>query len=150
MKPRRTSMPWRISDPLTSLEENNEEIPRKGNGRDMYIIRYGKTIHIQTGIKAAIGDFDVVAKDRAQRHWDSKHLRSLEPIPPDQVIVCNTTPLFIDCCCFKFLWAANALYTDYPATLNWNGLFQFEFSSKWLETTTTINLVSKRRVKSNP
>ena len=26
-------------------------------------------------------------------------------------------------CCFKFLWAANALYRDYPATFDWNGPF---------------------------
>ena len=29
------------------------------------------------------------------------------------------------CCCFKPLWAANALYQDNPATF-WNGPFQFE------------------------
>ena len=30
------------------------------------------------------------------------------------------------CCCLKFLWAANALYRNYPATSDWHGLFQLE------------------------
>ena len=32
----------------------------------------------------------------------------------------------IDWCCFKSLWAALALYRDYPATLYWNGPFQLK------------------------
>ena len=36
------------------------------------------------------------------------------------------------CCCFNSLWAANELYRDYPATLDWNGPFQIESLGAWL------------------
>ena len=29
-------------------------------------------------------------------------------------------------CCFKFFWATNALYRNYPATLDWNGPLQLK------------------------
>ena len=34
-------------------------------------------------------------------------------------------------CCFKSLWAALALYQDYPATLYWNGSFQCAGPGYW-------------------